>query len=332
MTAPTTFEDATVRMNALRALGLFSASPDERFDRLTRLARRAFRVPIAKVTLVAPEQVHTISCAGGPAGPTSRDLSFCTHAIQSNDITVVPDTRLDKRFAENPFVTGEPHVRFYAGCPLILSNGCRLGTLCLVDVEPRAFSEEDFVLLRDLANTVEQELKAMQLAIVDELTGLANRRGFESLSQQALSLCRRTNRHAALLSFDLNGFKDINDTYGHAEGDRAIRSFAETLRRTFRASDIVGRLGGDEFVVLLLDSSPDQTNMAIQRLLDEVSKVNTCDCRGYDVCFSFGRVDYDGVEQLDIHQLLSKCDEKMYANKREFKEMLANQMIGLAGV
>ncbi|MGZ5198704.1 MAG: diguanylate cyclase [Telluria sp.] len=309
-------EDTSIRLDALRALSLFNANPDERFDRLTRLARRVFDVPVAKVTLVAPEMVYTISCSGDHSAPVPRELSFCSQAILSDEIMIIPDTLKDGRFANNPFVVGDPHVRFYAGCPLVVMNGCRLGTLCVIDEVPREMTQEDIILMKDLAATIEHELTAMHMAIVDPLTGLVNRRGFEALAENGLNVCRRMRRPASLLFFDLNGFKTINDTYGHAEGDLALRNFASALKRTFRSTDIIGRLGGDEFAVLLLDSNPSDTQASLKRLRVIVASQNEREKRGYELQFSVGQVDHDGLETVDVGRMLRDGDTKMYFDKR----------------
>jgi diguanylate cyclase (GGDEF)-like protein len=314
---PATFpEDTSIRLDALRALSLFNADPDERFDRLTRLAKRIFNVPVAKVTLVAPEMVYTVSCTAAQEGPIPREHSFCSQAIHSDDILVVPDTLEDRRFADNPFVVGDRGIRFYAGCPLLVMDGCRLGTLCLLDESPRRMTQEDLILLKDLAATVEHELTAMHMAIVDGLTGLVNRRGFEALAQNGLDDCRRMRRPASLLFFDLDGFKAINDTFGHAEGDLALRNFASALKQTFRSTDIIGRLGGDEFAVLLLDSSPADTRTAIERLRLTVRSRNEAEKRGYALRFSVGHVDSNGLEAADVSRMLLDGDTRMYVDKR----------------
>jgi diguanylate cyclase (GGDEF)-like protein len=195
-------------------------------------------------------------------------------------------------------------------------NGCRLGTLCLVDDVPRKMTQEDIGVMKDLAATVEHELTAMHMAIIDGLTGLVNRRGFETLAQNGLHVCRRMQRPASLLFFDLNGFKAINDTFGHAEGDRALRHFADALKRTFRSTDIIGRLGGDEFAVLLLDSSPSDTRAAMQRLRAIVESENERGRRGYALQFSVGHVDTNGLEAADIGRMLLDGDTRMYSDKR----------------
>jgi GGDEF domain-containing protein len=251
MLAPNEPANESTRIQMLHGLNLLDSEPEERFDRLTRLAKRLFNVPIALVTLVDKDRQWFKSCVGLNVTETPRSISFCGHAILKNELLLVPDATQDERFHDNPLVTGEPKIRFYAGYPLTVPNGNKMGTLCLIDTKPRELDDEERALLRDLAGMAEQELMAVQMASMDELTLLSNRRGFKMLAQHALDACARVDKPATLLFFDLNDFKQINDLYGHAEGDSALKTFADVLRIAFRESDVVGRLGGDEFVALL---------------------------------------------------------------------------------
>lgn len=308
------------RLDTLRSLNILDTSAEERFDRLTRLAKRLFGVPIALISLVDADRQWFKSCQGLSATETSRDVSFCGHAILGDLIMMVPDALLDERFHDNPLVVGEPGIRFYAGCPLQVPNGSKLGTLCLIDVEPRTLDEGDLQLLRDLTRMAEQEIAAVQLATMDELTMLSNRRGFMAMGQHALSLCvRRMECPASLLYFDLDGFKAINDRFGHAEGDRALTAFAKLLMQTFRDSDVVGRLGGDEFVVLMTDSADAECTIAIQRLQRAVDVYNQTSQRGYDIRFSVGDIAYEPIRHTSIDALVSAADARMYERKRQKK-------------
>ena len=316
MQAPDLPENEVTRVATLRSLNILDTSAEERFDRLTRLAKRLFGVPIALVSLVDANRQWFKSCVGLDAVETPRDISFCGHAILGNGVFVIPDALADPRFSDNPLVTGAPNVRFYAGCPLQVSNGSKIGTLCLIDVEPREFDSESTALLQDLARMVEQEIEAVQLATMDELTSLSNRRGFEVLAQYALAASQRLKHPVSLLFFDLNGFKKINDSLGHAEGDRALVSFANVLQSVFRSSDIIGRMGGDEFSVLLANSSAAVTTIALARLQAALDVRNIADQRGYDIRYSVGCIEFDPGRHQDIQQLLADADAAMYAHKK----------------
>ena len=319
MEPPTKRANEATRLDTLRALNILDSAPEERFDRLTRLAKRLFGVPIALVSLVDADRQWFKSCVGLEASETSRDISFCGHAILGDDIFTIPNALADERFRDNPLVTGAPHIRFYAGCPLTVANGSKLGTLCLIDVQPRELDADDRALLRDLARLAEQELAAVQLANLDELTLLSNRRGFEALAQHALNVCKRLGKPAALLFFDLNDFKQVNDLFGHAEGDHALVTFADVLRHAFRESDVIGRLGGDEFVAVLTDSSLVESEKLTQRLQNLLDARNAEDRRGYDIRCSVGRVAYDVDRHNTISALLAEADTAMYADKQATK-------------
>ncbi len=319
MRAPSRPINEAQRLDTLRSLHVLDTAPEERFDRLTRLAKRLFGVPIALVSLVDANRQWFKSCVGLDATETPRDISFCGHAILEDHILVVPDATADDRFHDNPLVTGAPNIRFYAGCPLTVVNGSKLGTLCLIDVNPREMSEDDLELLRDLARMAEQELSAVQLATTDELTRISNRRGFETLANHTLNVCLRLERAATVLFFDLNGFKAVNDTFGHAEGDRALVLFAEVLVHCMRHSDVVGRLGGDEFVVLLTSATAAETQAILGRMQEELTRRNEEARRGYDIRFSVGMVEFDLDTHKDIQGVMAAADAAMYQDKLKSK-------------
>lgn len=317
MQAPAIPGDEGTRVDTLYELRILDTEPEERFDRLTRLAKRLFKVPIALVSLVDEHRQWSKSGKELTTSETPREISFCAHAILDEEILLVPDATFDERFHDNPLVIDEPKIRFYAGCPLRAPNGSKLGTLCLIDHVPREFSEEDKALLRDLTHMAEQELAATQLATMDELTMLSNRRGFEALTKHALELSRRFQKPAALLYFDLDDFKQINDQFGHAEGDRALKTFAQLLKLTFRESDVLGRPGGDEFAVFLTNVSNAELENALKRLGDAVDKYNKDAKRGYDIAFSFGKVTFDISGHADVEDLMAQADALMYLNKKD---------------
>jgi ribonuclease BN (tRNA processing enzyme)/CheY-like chemotaxis protein len=151
--------DEDLRVAAIRGLGLWGTPPEERFDRITRLAAATFNVPLSLIALMERDREWFKSCCGPlEIREVLRDDSFCSHAIFERRPLVVSDATLDERFADNPYVTGSPGVRFYAGHPLILNNGCCVGTLCILDRRPRHLDDAGISLLGDLAQFAVQEL------------------------------------------------------------------------------------------------------------------------------------------------------------------------------
>lgn len=316
MITPMAPADEALRLETLRSLKVLDTPKEDRFDRVTRLAKRLFNVPIALISLVDENRQWFKSCQGLDASETSRDISFCGHAILGGEILLVEDALLDERFRDNPLVIGEPRIRFYAGCPLRAPNGIKLGTLCIIDNEPRTMNQEDLISLHDLAGMAEQELAAMHMATTDELTSLFNRRGFLMLGKYLLSACARFNRRAWMLYFDLDGFKPINDRFGHAEGDRALATFATLLAQTFRGSDIIGRLGGDEFVVLMTNRTEEESEVALLRFREAINEQNQSGSQEYDLRFSLGLVVYEPSTHPSIDELLAEADTLMYERKK----------------
>ena len=152
-------DDEEQRLRTLQESGLLDTEAEERFDRFTRIAAALFEVPIAFISLVDKERQWFKSRQGMDVTETPRDQAFCAHAILRNDVMQVSDAHADDRFADNPLVAREPHVRFYAGAPLSLGGGSPVGTLCVVDHRPRNFDEDQLSLLRDLSKLVEREFQ-----------------------------------------------------------------------------------------------------------------------------------------------------------------------------
>ena len=157
--AVTTTPDERARIAALHRYQILDTGPERGFDDLTMLASHICGTPMALITLVDADRQWFKSRVGISMAETARAISFCTHAIQHRDIFIVPDARHDERFSENPFVTGETGIRFYAGAPLVTPDGHALGTLCVLDKVARTLSREQLEALSALCRQAEGQLE-----------------------------------------------------------------------------------------------------------------------------------------------------------------------------
>ncbi len=164
-----------------------------------------------------------------------------------------------------------------------------------------------------LAKRMVAELRA--LSLVDQLTGLSNRRGFLLLAEQQLRIANRTKRGILLLFADLDGMKRINDTLGHREGDLALAETAEVLRQTFRESDIIARIGGDEFAIVAIEAEKDSAEILVRRLRENLAARNGKGVRRYDLSMSLGIARYDPGSPCTLDELLARADKLMYGEK-----------------
>jgi diguanylate cyclase (GGDEF)-like protein len=309
-------DNEPMRLATLHTSQLLNCRGNEQFNRLIRLGRRLLQMPICALHLVDAEQIRTLAAQGCNLTGSNRQTSFCGHTILGDDILVIQDTRHHPYFFDHPLVQGPENIRSYVGIPLRAFNGCKIGTLCLMDVVPRDIAAEDLAALRDLALLTEQELAACQLAIIDDLTSLVNRRGFETMARLLLNSSERQSLPAVLLYFDLDGFAMLNRSYGEAEGDRTLMRFARLLRQTFRGSDVIGRLGDDEFAVLVANSNALQAEQIVQRLRQSTQMQQHQEAWSSPLQFSVAAVHYLPEQGPSLEHLLSRADQLMYQRQQ----------------
>ena len=316
MIAPEFPADELARVSVLKSLSVLDTQSEDRFDRVTRMAKRLFDVPIVLVSLVDSDRQWFKSRVGLEALETPRDISFCGHTILGDEIFEVQDAEEDPRFADNPLVTGEPHIRFYAGCPIFSLAGLKLGTLCLIDRVPRQLSKEEKDILKDLASMIEQEFATFQVASTDYLTNMTNKAGFLVLAERNLNACQTYGKGSSLLTLDLDQFKLINQEFGRHEGDKALAAFAQSLKETFDDSGLFARIGGDEFVVLMDDANRDDVLEKVQVLENSLAQFNQQNDKRYALSFCYGVVDIEPSNEKGISELLIESDLLMYGQKR----------------
>lgn len=277
--------DEAQRLAALHATNLLGSGSEESFDRITRTAARLLDVPIALVSLIDRDRQWFKSRTGLAACETPRDISFCGHAILVDEPLVVPDASRDARFEDNPLVTGDPHLRFYAGVQLYSIDRKKIGTLCVIDRRPREIGPSELDALRDLARTVEQLIYSRQLAMAaqslseelraerashgadgaspgtagqlewlvahDVLTGLPNRQEMVRAIQASIARCREHGRPALVACLNIDRFKRFNELLGHRVADEILVNIARSVQALLREGDLLARSGSDEFLILL---------------------------------------------------------------------------------
>jgi diguanylate cyclase (GGDEF)-like protein len=326
------------RLEALRRLNLLDTPIEERFERITRMLCRLLRMPIASFTLVDESRQWFKSIQGLSAKETPRSEAFCAHTILENEPLIVDDATKDPRFCDNPLVTGDPNIGFYAGMPVRSPDGHRVGTLCVIDRKPRTLSNDDVQTLRDLAAITESELRASiisksqaelinqldtanRLALVDPLTRLWNRNGIFEILKREWAEAKRSKRSLAVAIGDIDFFKTVNDTHGHAVGDEVLEEVGRRLVAAARTEDAVGRIGGEEFLLVLPNCPNESLKAAVERIRIAMCMTPVETSVGkLAVTLSFGAISLKlGVIPGAItstEQMVKVADEALYAAKR----------------
>jgi diguanylate cyclase (GGDEF)-like protein len=274
---------ATLKLANIHSVDLFYTPLEERFERLTRVARRAMQMPVAAISLLNDDKQWFKSAAGWGISEIPRAQSICRLTAEAEDLVTIPDTLGDPRTATLPIVTRTPRFRSYAGYPLADEHGSIAGTFCVLDLKPRAFSPGDKQCVVDLAAMAQRELlsdqwrtahaaltsklgMARREALMDPLTHLWNRRGASVILKGALANSDERGAFLSLALLDLDNFKRINDTFGHQTGDEVLRRVASRLLSAVRNDDAICRMGGDEFLVLMTETDAGAAARAAERI------------------------------------------------------------------
>ncbi|WP_103654347.1 sensor domain-containing diguanylate cyclase [Agarilytica rhodophyticola] len=343
--APIPSDDAD-RLISLERMNIIAVPREADFDRITRLVKAFLDVDACLITAVGKEKVWTRSCTGAEASELPRNTSMCGHTVAAADLFIIEDTLKDDRFFDSPLVTGSANIRFYAGMPIRNSEGHIAGTLCIFDNKPRELDIYQQSILRDFASFVEMAERARNLghsqsqllsqlkvakrqALIDPLSKLWNRAGLDKLMASELALAKSNNESMAVLMIDLDHFKVINDTYGHAEGDNAIRLAAQILESGVRGSDIVARFGGEEFTILIRGISQDsveQIGKNILSLFNEKAILLLDDGKQHRFTASIGISHAPALtENTQCEEILCHADNAVYKAKEKGRNCVVIQ-------
>jgi diguanylate cyclase (GGDEF)-like protein len=274
---------ATLKIANIHSDDLFYTPLEERFERITRVARRALQVPVAAITLLNDEKQWFKSAAGWGISELPRANGICQFTVEEYRLLTIGNTLEDPRTAQSPIVVSAPRFRAYAGYPLVDQHNNVVGTFCVLALQPREFTAADRQTVADLAAMSQRELLSDHLtdahsaltsklsvarreAMMDPLTRLWNRRGASVLLKSALAAADTRGTPLTLALLDLDNFKRINDSYGHQIGDEVLRKIASRLIGAVRNNDVVCRMGGDEFLIMMVDTDAPAAGNAAERI------------------------------------------------------------------
>jgi diguanylate cyclase (GGDEF)-like protein len=280
--------DENQRLRDLERQGVLDQPGDEHFDRLVTLTASVLDAPIALISLVDRDRQWFLARHGLEIKETPRQMAFCAHAIAGDETLVVPDASQDQRFNTNPLVTAEPNIRFYAGTPLQSREGHNLGTLCVVDREPRQFGPKQVTLLEEMAQLVLRELELRRKLTVNPLTGLANRACFLEQAQPELERARADRQPLAMLVLELDRFSQVRIRWGLEVSDQALHDVGACLQAQHRPQDLLGQIGDQSFAMLMVD-------------VDQVAALERAEA------IRTGIADLGGAYRTRDHQLSASC-------------------------
>ncbi len=338
MIKPEKPDNEAARVTALKNLDILDTPLNASFERVTRLTKKMFAVPMVAISLVDDDRQWFKSEQGLNACETNRDISFCGHAILQDEIFLIPDALEDERFHDNPLVLNEPHIRFYAGYPIRSAEGFKVGSFCVMDHVPRDFSLEDLEPLKDMAALIEQQLfsnqqkkyeskimkeldKAKRDKMIDSLTRVWNREGLEVNFQEHTTIAKTQKHHIALTMIDIDNFKHINDTYGHNAGDQVLREITKRILLALGDNDVLGRWGGEEFLgIIAIKCDDPQSCIAVfeKARLSIATEPVIFENTPIPVTASFG-ITFSKTLDDDLTTVVAKADHALYQAKNSGK-------------
>lgn len=305
------------------------------FEHVLRVTQRLFQVPLVLLTIVAQKPTQADECYALPARALPSDISFCTPALYATGTVAIEDMRTEPRFATHPAVTGEPHLRFYAGRPLLNHQGYTIGVLSIVDAEPRVLGSEEIKLLDALGAWAEMALRfkefdetqkslvnaiaeAKRKSMTDQMLDIWNRPSIREILAKEHARASKPGSELSLLMVDVDHFKDINDQFGHPAGDTVLIKLCNSLRTSLRPQDSLGRYGGEEFLIILPDTGIAVARDIAERLRTDAKAIDFEVDGDYtiNITISVGCAGLVEEEKLlSPDEMISRADQKLLIAK-----------------
>ena len=311
------------RLRELERYGLDGGQDDPQLCRILDLAVDLLTMPVGLVSLVEEHCQRFLCRHGFEALGTPREMAFCAHAIAGDESFVVIDALEDERFSTNPLVAGPPHIRFYAGAPLRTQRGYNLGTLCVIDFQPRPFDDHQRHLLMEMAGLMMRELEWRHVSRLCPLTGLHRRDLFFALGEKELRRAQANHWPLALLSFDIDNFRMINMRWGHAAGDQVLVDLVALCKNFLDEDDLMARIYDEEFSILIVGKDD-----AAALTLAELVRLSATEMRGvfstseYQVQISGGISSLSPMDR-SFNDLFHRAEQAMLLAKSNGRNQIA---------
>lgn len=309
--APTPINEAA-RLRRVSDLGLGEGAADPVLEDLLDLVKTYFQVPITLISILEEQRQWFKASRGVSVTQTPRKVSFCGYAILANDVLVIPDASQDERFRNNPLVTGSPHIRFYAGMPLITSDGLGSGTLCMIDTKPRPpLSQLDIKALQRFASLVMHRICGLRsVTFLDQQTGLLNR---AKLEQDVAA--KRNQPMQSLVSVDVMSPQMLNDivkALGHRRSQEIMEAMLAELLILLPSDTAVYSISESRFGFFMEDGPCSASNMLFASITHRFKQPIVCDGIPIQAHIGIGAMELsdDKAGASDwLRMLVSACDE-----------------------
>ncbi|KIO36800.1 sensor domain-containing diguanylate cyclase [Shewanella sp. cp20] len=299
----------------------------DKWQKTVNLLARVFNAPASFLVQYTPKGFQVTIASKQVSNPyppgvvIAPDTNiFCRRIVETRSDLYVPDAKIDPCWETNPEVQKDGFSS-YLGVPVFWPDGSCFGTFCVMDRAKTDYQASYFELIHQLKEIIEADLALLdiygelkQLAHLDELCHINNRRGFKGLARQRMKLAQRNESRLALLYIDVDDFKGINDGHGHSVGDEVLKLLAGIIKQSVRGSDVVGRIGGDEFVVLLMCQNDEDVIATETRIMQGLDNA-MLDSHLPEVSVTIGHKIADQDVRLDV--LLAQADEDMFRRKRD---------------
>ncbi len=316
------------RLRELERYALDSGIDYPHLNQVLELCIDVLGLPMGLITVVAENDQRFVCRHGFETLGTSRPMAFCSHAIASNQVLIVPDTHDDERFCTNPLVLEKPWIRFYAGAPLQTPRNFSLGTLCVLDREPQQFTDHQARHLKGFAQLAMREIEWRYRATLCPVTGLPRRDMLFRFGAREFDLARRDGKPLSLLQLDIDNFSQINLRWGHRAGDQVLIDFCRLCQSYLGDDDLLVRLYDESFGLLFVNRKSEEVMVIGEEIRHAVKRMQGIFVgSGYQLNLSGGLTTLSESDR-DFTDLFTRSERALFLAKANGRDQISLLLLG----